>query len=186
MSQVRKDILNGWKEIANYVGRDLRTVERWEKQRGLPIRRLPGSGRATVYARIEELDKWFASAQSQDNDEPGSEPTADPALAPATAVASLTLSDEAIPEVTFPTLREIEIEDLPMPAAVVTPTNIRYTSRWSIAAVMAIAAAGILGWMLTHGGRTMARSGEARPVGATVSMRPAPLRVFRTNRSCRV
>ena len=62
MNQTRKDVLNGWKEIAAYLGRDPRTVERWEKQRSLPVRRLPGSGRATVYALISELDGWLASS----------------------------------------------------------------------------------------------------------------------------
>lgn len=59
MSQVRKDILNGWKEIGGYVCRDRRTVERWEKRRGLPVRRMPGAGRATVYALTSELDEWL-------------------------------------------------------------------------------------------------------------------------------
>jgi hypothetical protein len=69
MGQVRKDILNGWKEIGGYVCRDVRTVERWEKQRGLPVRRVPGAGRATVYALIPELDEWLARTQAADNDE---------------------------------------------------------------------------------------------------------------------
>ena len=63
MQQTRKDVLNGWKEIAAYLGRDPRTVERWEKQRRLPVRRLPGSGRATVYALVPELDEWLASSR---------------------------------------------------------------------------------------------------------------------------
>ncbi len=61
VNQTRKDVLNGWKEIAGYLGRDPRTVERWEKTRSLPVRRLPGSGRATVYALVSELDQWLAS-----------------------------------------------------------------------------------------------------------------------------
>ncbi|HEY4356463.1 MAG TPA: hypothetical protein VGN16_11995 [Acidobacteriaceae bacterium] len=65
MGVARKDILNGWKEIAGYVARDIRTVERWEKQRGLPVRRVPGAGRATVYARISELEEWLASAKPE-------------------------------------------------------------------------------------------------------------------------
>src|SRR5580700_6989228 len=65
MSQVRKDILNGWKEIGGYVCRDIRTVERWEKQRGLPVRRVPGAGRATVYALIPELDEWLENSKPE-------------------------------------------------------------------------------------------------------------------------
>jgi tetratricopeptide (TPR) repeat protein len=65
MNRVRKDILNGWKEIGGYVCRDIRTVERWEKHRGLPVRRVPGTGRATVYALISEVDEWLASAKEE-------------------------------------------------------------------------------------------------------------------------
>ena len=69
MNRVRKDILNGWKEIAGYVCRDIRTVERWEKYRGLPVRRVPGAGRATVYALISEVDQWLASTKLDDSDD---------------------------------------------------------------------------------------------------------------------
>jgi len=68
VSQVRKDILNGWKEIGGYVCRDIRTVERWEKQRGLPVRRVPGAGRATVYALISELDEWLEDSRPEVRD----------------------------------------------------------------------------------------------------------------------
>jgi hypothetical protein len=42
------DRLESWKEIAAYLGRDLRTVMRWEKERSLPVHRVPGGGRAGV------------------------------------------------------------------------------------------------------------------------------------------
>src|SRR3954462_10475936 len=52
--------LDSWKEIAAYLGRDVRTVIRWEKERGLPVHRdSSGPGRPTVYAEIEELDRWL-------------------------------------------------------------------------------------------------------------------------------
>jgi hypothetical protein len=31
------DFLGSWKEIAAYLGRDVRTVQRWEKKEGLPV-----------------------------------------------------------------------------------------------------------------------------------------------------
>ena len=61
MSNVAKDQLHGWKEIATYLGRDERTAKRWEKQRGLPVRRIPGSGRANVYILIPELEAWLSA-----------------------------------------------------------------------------------------------------------------------------
>ena len=61
MSNVAKDQLHGWKEIATYLGRDERTAKRWEKQRGLPVRRIPGGGRANVYILIPELEAWLSA-----------------------------------------------------------------------------------------------------------------------------
>src|SRR5579871_1013368 len=51
----KPETLESWKEIAAYLNRDVRTVRRWEKDRGLPVRRLPGT-RPGVYARIAEID----------------------------------------------------------------------------------------------------------------------------------
>ena len=68
MTTAKKDILQGWKDIAAYVSRDVRTVKRWEKQRGLPVRRMPGIGRANVYALIPELDSWLSAGGTS---EPG-------------------------------------------------------------------------------------------------------------------
>ena len=34
--------LDSWKAIAAYLGRDMSTVIRWEKEKGLPVHRLPG------------------------------------------------------------------------------------------------------------------------------------------------
>ena len=33
------DRLNGWKEIAVFLGKGVRTVQRWERDHGLPIHR---------------------------------------------------------------------------------------------------------------------------------------------------
>ncbi len=50
--------LNGWKEIAAHLGKGVRTVQRWEKEFGLPVRRLGRSGSEIVFAFAEELDAW--------------------------------------------------------------------------------------------------------------------------------
>jgi len=54
--------LDSWKEIAAFFARDERTVKRWEKERGLPVHRLPGSSKARVFAYGEELAAWSRSA----------------------------------------------------------------------------------------------------------------------------
>lgn len=51
--------LDSWKEIADYLGRDVRTVIRWEKEKALPIRRIPGGKRQGVYAFSQEIDEWM-------------------------------------------------------------------------------------------------------------------------------
>ncbi len=51
--------LDSWKEIAAYLKRDVRTLYRWEKQEGLPVRRHVHSKRGTVYAYKHELDAWW-------------------------------------------------------------------------------------------------------------------------------
>ena len=52
--------LNGWKEIAGYFGRTVRTVQRWERELGLPIHRLSTGRGETVFALVDELDRWMA------------------------------------------------------------------------------------------------------------------------------
>ncbi|HWR51654.1 MAG TPA: hypothetical protein VN428_11135 [Bryobacteraceae bacterium] len=55
-----EDRVESWKEIANYLGRDVRTITRWEKRDGLPVHREPHGRSASVYASKRELDEWRA------------------------------------------------------------------------------------------------------------------------------
>jgi hypothetical protein len=65
------EILNSWKEVAQYLGRGVRTVQRWEHDLGLPVRRPRGKSRSAVIAFREELDGWLTdcpqTAQHHDN-----------------------------------------------------------------------------------------------------------------------
>ncbi len=54
-----REVLQSWKEIAAYLGRDVRTCRRWEEHLGLPIHRLNGSRRARVLAYKDEIDWWL-------------------------------------------------------------------------------------------------------------------------------
>jgi hypothetical protein len=51
--------LDSWKDIATYLRRDVRTAIRWEKEKGLPVRRVPGGQRKAVFAYTSELDAWL-------------------------------------------------------------------------------------------------------------------------------
>lgn len=55
------DVLNSWKEIAAYLNRGVRTVQRWESDLGLPVRRPRGSRRSAVIAMRSDLDQWLHS-----------------------------------------------------------------------------------------------------------------------------
>lgn len=51
--------LDSWKEIADYLGRDVRSAQRWERTRGLPVYRVPGAKVGGVFAYTRELDEWL-------------------------------------------------------------------------------------------------------------------------------
>jgi TolB-like protein/Tfp pilus assembly protein PilF len=52
------DRLESWKEIAAYLGREVRTVQLWEKSEALPIHRHQHARQGSVYAFKSELDAW--------------------------------------------------------------------------------------------------------------------------------
>jgi len=52
-------ILNSWKEISNYVGRGVRTIQRWESDMRFPVHRTGEHLRSSVYALSEEIDAWL-------------------------------------------------------------------------------------------------------------------------------
>lgn len=54
--------LSSWKEIATHLGVNVRTAQRWERERGLPVRRLPG-GRGRVATTTTLLDQWQKTAK---------------------------------------------------------------------------------------------------------------------------
>lgn len=59
------DRLDGWKQIADYLDKSVKTCQNWEREQGLPIHRLHGnSGRATVFAFRAEIDQWLLSGGS--------------------------------------------------------------------------------------------------------------------------
>jgi Tfp pilus assembly protein PilF len=62
--------LDTWKEIGGFFGRDERTVKRWEMTRKLPVHRVPGGGRANVYAYEGELTEWLRSNDPQGDSGP--------------------------------------------------------------------------------------------------------------------
>jgi Tfp pilus assembly protein PilF len=91
--------LDTWKEIGAFFGRDERTVKRWEVTRGLPVHRVPGGGRANVYANTDELIEWLK----------GKNVTDDP--------ASVTVAPANSEAQTIPEAGSVEKNDTPRDAA---------------------------------------------------------------------
>jgi hypothetical protein len=53
--------LQSWKEIACYMKRGVRTVQRWEHEAALPVRRHGAGRRSAVFAFPSEIDQWMLS-----------------------------------------------------------------------------------------------------------------------------
>ena len=54
----RHDRLDSWKEIAKHLGREVRTVQLWEKREGLPVHRHFHRRLSSVFAFRSEVDAW--------------------------------------------------------------------------------------------------------------------------------
>ena len=62
--------LDGWKEIADYLSRDVRTCQRWERELELPVYRVnKDSTRAKVFSYTTEIDDWFSLTLKNNNGE---------------------------------------------------------------------------------------------------------------------
>jgi Tol biopolymer transport system component len=87
--------LDAWKEIAQYLGRDVTTVRRWEKREGLPVHRHLHDKLGSVFAYADEIDAWSARRSIQtrpvEDPPPAAEPSA-PIAPPAAATISLAVT----------------------------------------------------------------------------------------------
>jgi TolB-like protein/tetratricopeptide (TPR) repeat protein len=60
-----RDHLDSWKEIAAYLNREVRTLQRWEKLENLPVHRHQHDTLGSVYAYKSELDAWRRQRQAR-------------------------------------------------------------------------------------------------------------------------
>ena len=56
--------LVGWKAIGQFLRCTERTARRWEAYRGMPVHRIPGGGRSSVWASADELSSWLQALPS--------------------------------------------------------------------------------------------------------------------------
>src|SRR6516225_9859721 len=57
--------LESWGEIASYLRREIRTVQRWERNLSLPIHRLAVGKQSAVFAYPSELDRWYKERETR-------------------------------------------------------------------------------------------------------------------------
>lgn len=58
-------LLNGWQAIAGYLGKGVRTVQRYERDLQLPVRRPSGKIRGVVVACEIELQQWVSAGSTK-------------------------------------------------------------------------------------------------------------------------
>ncbi len=61
-------ILSTWKDIACYLDRGVRTVQRWERSYMLPVRRSSPDA-SSVFAFADEIDAWLERAKPKQHGE---------------------------------------------------------------------------------------------------------------------
>ena len=134
-SSAEDNRFGSWKEIAAYLGRDIRTVRRWEK-RGLPVRRVPGGARGAVYAYRAEIDAWLSKGQEKQHG------TAQPVLEGVSAIRA----PEPVPESEAKSVSEI-------PSAAL---RLKLTTAVAVILPLAILLAVYLAWIRKSGGTSSA------------------------------
>lgn len=90
-----KSTLTGWAEIARYLGRGIRTVQRWESQLQLPLRRSGNTKRGgVVLTTTDELDRWVANTLApRETDAAPSQSSASPDIEARNRVNVLVIED---------------------------------------------------------------------------------------------
>lgn len=59
--QANPPVLSCWKDIAHFLGKGVRTAQRWEKELGLPVHRLNGGRKSAVIADPREVEAWLTA-----------------------------------------------------------------------------------------------------------------------------
>ncbi len=146
--------LIGWKAIGQFLGCTERTARRWETERALPVHRIPGSGRRSVWVHAEELGTWLHTL---------------PADAKASLLAEQELEEGAArdPQEQSPAAQAATPPDAaaqgPQPAAVAPGSAARVARRWPpwrlSALVVGVLLVGAAAWVhFTRGAAGAAQS----------------------------
>ncbi len=126
--------LDSWKEIASYLKRGVRSVQRWEAEEGMPVRRHVHSKGGTVYALKSELDAWWRERGAILADRNGAHEVEPSAAEPAPS--------EAAPESAAP-----------------VPRRFRRAGWVAAGFAAAVLAGGVVAWLSRNGSGASAGSG---------------------------
>jgi TolB-like protein len=137
--------LESWKEIASFLNRDIRTVQRWEKAEGLPVHRHLHDKAASVYAYPEELERWRLGRSGSHPTMEITEPEEDP------------FESEGLPELKVPLPPTAKDDNPRQPGSPGSAPRWRW-ARWSVLVVAGI----LLGvWATWHVLRASSRTRNA-------------------------
>jgi tetratricopeptide (TPR) repeat protein len=154
--------LDGWKDIAAYLGRSERTVKRWEAEGGLPTHRVPGARKRSVFAFTAELDEWLRSSAGREPDQQPDlyESEVKEAFASSAAVRTDAKIDDLVPT----EAQESQAE----PAVAVVAPAFDADRAWRTPAVYATALSVLIvasvGFGFLKPGRDVHATGSARPI----------------------
>jgi len=138
--------MDSWKEIAVYLNRDVRTVQRWEKREGLPVHRHQHDRLGSIFAYKSEIDEWW---KQRSISPPAAEVDSGDEIELSEG-ASEPLDSEAAPEIVAP-----------------GPANFQRSSRsWQIMLVVAIVIVGTAALIVWHSRET--RAAENRTFSVAV------------------
>ena len=168
--RLRDRKLDSWKEIADYLDREVRTVQRWEKTESLPVHRHEHQKKSTVYAYTSELDDWRRKRQPKDDPEADAAFVPEPD-APDAGVSGQAGNGDSVLATAAPALAEDSSRELPVKQP--EPSS----SRWkrlgialAAAAVLCLAGYRVYRW-IRPASRTVIVTAEAPVVETTPSQK---------------
>jgi hypothetical protein len=125
MASLPERELCSWKEIASYLGVGVRTAQLWERDRGLPVRRLPGP-RGQVRALVSEIEEWKRSGEASHGTL--EEVSAPGATTPRAATAEATTSEPTTSELPASEARNSDAPTSDATASMATTSAITMSS----------------------------------------------------------
>lgn len=165
--------LDSWKEIADYLDREVRTVQRWEKSENLPVHRHEHQKKSTVYAYTNELDEWRKNRQPKDD------PEADAAFVPEPDLSEASLDPDscgAIPTAQpLVAIAEVRPVDPRIQVTIDPPKVKRFAAVLAAAGILVLAGYRVYKWIKPTPSRVSVTMETAR-VGAKTRLVVLPFK----------